>query len=499
MKKTVIFLCSFIFAFACFSGCGSTSNVNPSQKYYGDSDREYLIYAYHSPVPASETLNGVDQRTVEGYKQHLDGGFNVLLIQANDPYSGNFETSQLKKNLDTAKQAGYDKVIVTDTRLHSLSSRTDAIIGKGKTYETFDDLVKKVKSWTDEYRYYQGGMVIGVQLVDEPAYNVLPQLGQVYKAIKKVWPECFIQANMLPLDTSAASGRYAPTSFSGSAEAAYEQYLTDFCRYSGATNITMDSYPIRMKLGPNGYEDASYSITSVHMRCLQIMQKVAKVYGCTIGTVANACELKDTSGTIKLKGPNEDEMYWQDNVYMGYGSKSFSYYTYCSKPDNLHTDGTSFVDRNGNTTEMYTYMTRIHQEMQDFAPVIMNFDYNTFGYYYNRGTVEFGVSYLTSDPDDENYKNFAALKDVTVEDNDAAFVTELIDTKNNQYMYMLMNPQHPSNSKYTDLDLHAVMSFASSYTKLEVWKEGKMTLVDLSDGKATFDIEAGHAVFVIPY
>ncbi len=469
----------------------SQNSLNSLQKY--NDNQEYLIYAYHSPVPANETSNGVDQRTVEGYKQHLDGGFNVLLIQANDPYYGSFATSQLKKNLDNARLSGYDKVIITDMRLHSLSSRTEPFIGDGKDYATFEDFVSQVELWTDEYRYYRGGMVVGVQLVDEPAYNVLPQLGQVYKAIKTVWPECFIQANLLPLDNTAASGRYVPDGFTGTADQAYEQYLTAFCEYTGATNITMDSYPIRGAQS-NGY----YFITDTHMRCLQIMQKVAKVYGCDIGAVANACETRDSLGNVKLKLPDQDEMFWQVNVYMGYGSKSFSYYTYCIKPGDEQTEGSCFVGRDGDTTDMYTYMTEIHREMQTFAPVIMNFDYNTYGYYYNEGTVTCGTVYLTHAYGETNSKNFTALQDVTVDNNDVAFVTELIDSENNQYMYMLMNPQHPSNSVKCNIDLHTVMSFDTSYTKLEVWKEGEMTIVDLVDGKATFDLEAGHAVFVIP-
>ena len=498
-------LCCSAFGVACGGeGENGGKDVNPSKRYYADSKEQFMIYAYHGPVPASETLNGVDQRTVEGYTTYKNGGFNTLYIQGNEPYpdsSGTFEGSRLKKDLDNAKAAGIAHVIVFDSRIHSLSTNTQPFVGYGKAYPNFQALVDKVKTWISDYKGYGGeGFVIGVSLIDEPTYEQLPQVGTIYKAIKAAWPEAYVQANLLPLDLSVAGGkRYSPDS--SDIYVAYEQYLTNFCDYSGADNITMDSYPIRMKLGTNGVSDVTYSITSAHMRCLQIMQKVAKAKGCSIGTVANACQLtKDLEGLdIALKGPNEDEMYWQNNVYMGYGSRQFSYYTYCSKPDGYHTDGTSFVDRNGNTTEMYRYMTRIHEEMQAFAPVILNFEYNTFGYYFNRGTLDFSPSYLTSDAKDENFMKFKVLKTVTVEDNDAAFVTELVDSANNQYMYMLMNPQHPSNSRYSNLDLHAEMEFDSKFKKMEVWTEGKMSIVELNKGKAVFDIKAGHAVFVMPY
>ena len=523
MKKIIALAAAAVMAFSVFAGCSNGAEIDMSKAPdYSSYDGEFITYGYHSPIPAAYYYDddvvsgdGTDYRTVERYKEYLDCGLNTMFLQSNDAYNGeDFATSQLKKNMDTAKAAGIDKVIVCDGRLHKLSGMTTPVYGENTEYATFDDLVTYVKECLKPYIAEDN--FFGVMLWDEPAYDRLPQVANTYKAIKKAFPlakseleeagttvkadEIFVQVNLLPMYGAQSSfiDQAQEENKDLTLPQAYRKYIETYVKLAEADNITVDTYPI---LQSGVGDEAVYSIVDEQFACIQIMAEVAAEYGCTLGGVSCSCELaRDLAGNdVALKGPDMSEMYYQVNSYMMFGFRSFSYYTYWAKTSNAaggyHLDNTSFINRDGSKGPLYDIMTDIHAEMQEMAPTLMNFEYKSMNEYRSR-VLSYPALYTTYC---EFNENFDKLENVTVGDDNIVIVTELYDDGNDQYMYGVMNPQAPSNGKYGDVSVTATLQFGSEFSAVEVWHRGEKFYLPLEDGKVTFDISAGYAVYVLPF
>ena len=514
MKKILSLLFVMILTMSTLVGTGCATETvdisdNPYTKYYKDNTHEFDFYACHTPVPGKFWFDGVvveeyeDFRTAERYKEYADCGFNIVYIQGNDEYDpdrNNFEKSQLKKNLDEIRKGGLSRAIITDIRIHDLSGSTTPLVGEGCRFATYQDLLDYLKFCTDQYRYYDNGIVIGLMLKDEPQWSCLESYCLIYKALNEIWEGIRIDCCLLPLE-GQKQWFVSPTT-EGYDEMtkpeAYEEYLDKFCRESGAKRINMDSYPIDAS---NGNE---YSIQTEHFRGLQILAKVAKKYNAVLETVAHSSETtKDLLGMQYCnKGINESEAYWQNNAYMMFGAQTFIYFTYWDKTDNhageYFTFGSSFIARDGTRTEKYYYMQRIHQEMQRFAKVIMDFKYQKVNYYYQKPT-NFRTLYLDFDETAEDFGNFSELKNVESKLASVELITEMYDAKNNQYMYCVMNPQAPSNAEYNDVSSTFTLEFDKKYKAVEVWYNGNYELLPLENGKIDFTLGAGYSLYILPY
>ena len=495
-------------------GCGGKKGGNSvdlsGAPDYSGSTGEFLTYGYTGPTDGTwfrddEQYNtGEDYRTTERYAEYKDAGFNVLLLQGNEPYNGEpFETSILKRTMDRAYEAGIKKVIVYDSRIFNLSASEVPIVGEGRKFATEDDLVEFIRTCLADYKDHPA--FFGVMLVDEPFYDVLPQAALTYKACEKALDGIYVQLNLLPLDNTASSGRFQDPDGEFASLNVYDQYelyLRQFCEWSGCDRICMDSYPIR-QYTKSGVA-SEYYILDTHLRNLRILNKVAKEFNCKLDAVAQTMGMGQLSGdTVYLKSPDRSEMYWQMNAYMGFGIKTFASFTYWNKQQNSVNnefyDGSAYITRKGERTPLYYSMQKIHREMQEFAPVLLNFDYCGMRYYYTKPSSYSTLHLSSAFGADEEQDKFSELSDVKVGTSQMAMVTELKDENSGRYMYMLMNPQAPSNAKFSDVSLNATLDFGSKYKAVKIWYKGESKLAPLVNGKIDFDLSAGYAVFVMPY
>lgn len=513
INKILTLLLAAIIACTAFAyGCkkdGDSVDLSGAPDY-SNATGEFLTYGYTGPTDGTwfrddEQYNtGEDYRTQERYAEYKDAGFNVLLIQGNEPYKGEgFETSILKRTMDRAYAAGIEKVIVYDSRIYALSAAETPIVGEGKKFATEDELVEFIRTCLADYKDHPA--FFGVMLVDEPFYDVLPQAALTYKACEKALDGIYVQLNLLPLDNTASSGRFQDPDGEFASLNVYDQYelyLRQFCEWSGCDRICMDSYPIRQYTRSG--EASEYYILDTHLRNLRILNKVAKEFNCKLDAVAQTMGMGKLSGdTVYLKSPDRSEMYWQMNAYMGFGIKTFSSFTYWNKQqnsvDNEFYDGSAYITRTGERTALYYSMQKIHGEMQEFAPVLLNFDYCGMRYYYTKPTSYSTLHLSSAFGADEEQDEFSELVGVQVGTSQMAMVTELKDENNGRYMYMLMNPQAPSNAKFSSVSLNATLDFGSKYKAVKIWYKGKSSLAPLVNGKIDFDLSAGYAVYVMPY
>mgnify|MGYP003299858587 CR=1 FL=1 len=97
----------------------------------------------------------------------------------------------------------------------------------------------------------------------------------------------------------------------------------------------------------------------------------------------------------------------------------------------------------------------------------------------------------------DNSYTFKAVKDISI-DKECALATEMYDAKNGYYMYMFMNAVDPIN-KGSKAYQTSTITFDSAYKNVVVYKNGVGTPQRLNNGSITVELQAGDAVFLLPY
>lgn len=509
LKKMMTILLAGTLLFG-FSACGGKEDISAGAPDYSDSELTMPLYAYSGPTDGTYTENGikydtgVDYRTEERYKEYADCGFNILLLQGNDPYRGEeFASSQTKKNMDNALKAGL-KVIVFDSRLHELSTQESSLIAAEDTYdagriagrtqfESEEKLAEYVADCMKDYAAHEA--FYGLQLKDEPSHTMFQAMGEVYKAIKAYKPDAFVQCNLLPMVQSASIlPRYSDLGTDLSqTETYYKAYLEKFLDKSGADYLLFDSYPMQQN-------DAGVkNISSTHIRGLQITAEVAKERGVKLFNVAQTCA-HNAGGHRSTRKCGKSEMYWQTNLLLGMGVKQISYFTYWRKQDNssgeYFYDDASIISQNGEKNALYGYMQTIHREMQDLAKVILNFNWQATSYAVG-APLDFSMNWLSGV---EN-QTLAKVSSHTVKQGGVSLVSELKDETRGQYGYMIQNILDPAWAEQGGNTISEItLKFDDSYSKLAVYDKGTLRYEKLAaDNTYTCKLDAGYALFVLPY
>ncbi len=476
-------------------GCKEKEKTAPD---YSASTLKFDFYGYTGPTDGTWWENdikmtaGEDFRTVERLKEYKDAGMTIYLPQSAGNYNGGvWETSDAKMVMDRAQQAGLDKVILTDNRIQSLSSTEESLIGEGKSFATEAELDAVIAEYMAPYRDHP--VFYGVMLRDEPSYTMFEAYGQVYKSIKRVCPEAFVQANLLPMYKSLPESRFPVLTAEEKEELTdleviferYRRYLKMFLDNSGADYLMYDQYPMN-----------ETSIYDMYIPCLQIAAEVAKEYGVKLFNVTQTMTMKQ--GVNMSRYIKENDAYWLNNMLVGFGVKQISYFTYWTKQDNNAAewfyDNGSFINRNGTKTELYSIMQQIMAEEQKLAPTVLNFDYVTSNVYRKVPCV-YNASHVNAVLKGEDFQK---LDKITV-DKEVSLVTELYDDEKNLYMYMLQNAVDPINNG-VDAYQTITADFDDSCTHAVVFKKGERSIVKLEKGGIlSVKQRPGHAVYVIPY
>ena len=345
-------------------------------------DKKFILYGYSSNTDGTYfykdrlfTQNH-DFRTVEQYKIYRDCGFNVLMLEGNDPYYGEgWEHSQTKLNMDRAYEAGLDKIIIYDKRLFDCSEVTGGIIGEGKRFKTETELEEFVAYCIKDYIHHPAFM--GVMLVDEPRWFQILSLSQIIKAIRKVNPKIHIQNNILPY--YLGHGELMVERFENMTESeAYRQYICNYLDSTGMPFLMYDSYPMRLE------PKEGYFIRNEHLLGLQIAAEEVRKRDLTFNFVCQT-QAFYAYNKIVYRAPNEQEMRWQVNCVLGFGIKSIAYFTYWRKQRNSlvehYVDGSSFMTQDGHRTPLYYAMQKIHGELSEISDYLLDCSYVNSTYY----------------------------------------------------------------------------------------------------------------------
>ncbi len=508
MKKKILALgMAAISAATLFGGC-----VNKKAPDYSSSNLQYNFYAYSAAIDGWN-IDGVsyesgnDNKTVEKIKEYKDAGMTIYFPQSAAYYDGkDFETSEAKRVMDNCLEAGIDKVILMDPRIQTLSkpAKENAVglIGEGKQFATEAELDAVIAEYMEPYRTHEA--FYGVMLGDEPFVWHTENYGQVYRSIKRVCPDAYIQYNLNPITSGRginADGSENITRYpelvegdegygaeKGSDEeliARYKKYLCGFLDATGATYIQYDQYPFR----------SADSVDAYYFLGLQVVAELAKERGVEFYFVSQTYgQQEGSNGNPRML--TEADLYWLNNSIVGFGVKEISYFTYFTKADNNaehFIDGNSFLTWYGEKTDIYYWMQKIMAEEQKLAPTILNFDYSTSKILMKAPTL-FDSSYALRTI---QTKDFTALKTAEI-NKEVALVTELYDKEKGNYMYMVQNIVD-STRKGSKVYQTATLTFNSKYTHVVIFENGVQRIQKLNKGKLTLKHTPGQATFVMPY
>ena len=530
MKKRVIAAClAIVSAFSfCFGGCAQpTTEVQiPDGPDYSASTKQFDFYGYSALIDGWN-IDGVqytpkeDYLTVERIKEYKDAGMTIYFPQSaaavSESVAKDFENSAAKKALDYSLEAGIDKVILNDYRIQSLTKanfgseaqirgmvadgsiynhENYGLIGEGKKFESEEALDEFVEDCLSLYIDHEA--FYGIMLGDEPFFYHSKSYGEMFRSIKRVseklGKDVYIQYNLNPIGIAdgeeTRSWRCPPLEDTeGMSEtekmiAAYDAYLRLFMDETGAEYLQFDHYPLY----------SAEKVMEIYLVGLQIAANVAKDYDVDFYFVTQTFNMTD--GSTVRRTLSEADMYWLNNMLLGFGVKQVSYFTYFTKADNNtehFKDGQSFLTWEGEKTDIYYWMQNIMAEEQKFAPTILNFDYVTSQVYKSSTTV-FNFAHVMYKLDTPA---FAKVTNVDV-NKEVALVTELYDDEKDNYMYMFQNvidPMKKGSKAYQTI----TATFAEEYKYAAVYVKGERTLVALDNGTLTMKHKPGEATYVIPY
>ena len=523
--------------------------------YSDESAVELDRYGYASLSNGQWQIDGVNQvanptdhrATIDAYNTYKNAGFNIVLAQdmINPDVDADTWAAEGKKYMDLAHQAGL-KVILTDWHFQILSKPiTIASGGKvqvsNETYvpwiiatdasattglaadylaqmqaagiavdttrfvsrDALDNYVRaQLALYKDHPAFY------GVMLADEPSYHNAYCYGEIYKSIKRVMPECYVQYNLLPMesDTVAIERYYTgvanENATSAQIEAAYKQYVELFLDSLDTDYIQYDDYPFKSATdGMWFWETTTPYVDTTSLRNIQLVAEIAKERGLDVKVVTQSCIMKKggSNGDVLIRQITEDDARWLNNYLMGFGVKQINYFTYWTKHANSTSgeyfeDGGSFVDRDGTTTAVYDFMKRIMANNTAFAPTISHFDYNASKVVgsnngsQNNDHISWS-STLTADISFRLVESVSTTLEYTL-------VTELYDKDNYNYMYMVMNTIDPNEGGTQTV----TVTFSDTIDTIYVYDQtGARTAVSLTNHTYTVSLTAGQAVYLLPY
>ncbi len=472
---------------------------------YSSSSKKMTMYSYAAPNKGfyvkdgtvyqakDENGNPVTFQTKEMYQQYKDAGFDYLLIDANDPYDGEaWESSSVKKLCDLAESVGL-KTILFDQRIYKLSTSEVPLVGEGCAYPTQEELVSYLRTCLQDYSKHPS--FHGLMLKDEPSYLSFPAIGSLYKGIKEIDPDIFVQCNLFPCNSGVASS-YEEGATSDGLLYHYRQYVSAFVEATGASYIMVDSYPMRVKDG-----DISQPTLDInHLPTMQVCAEVAEAKDLELYLVVQSSSWTN-NGVRKTRPVTLNDLFWQWNVALGFGVDQISYFTYMRRPSNSSSgesfdDGTSFVTSNGKTTPLYDWAKTYHPGIKNLASVTMNFSYNGLCSYLDSSGAPCDVSFLGNAKDAESFQ-FMDLEKTKNDSKSILLTTEMVDKRNNQYGYMCVNVTDPVTASSKSKSVIALKEGVDAVRVID--DEGNVSDHAAASLTYTIELEPGRGVFIMPY
>ena len=276
------------------------------------ADNEFVIGHWYGP----------GELTQERFAQIASGNFNVVMIDAK-AVEANI------KAIDYCQANGLNSIVV-DSRIQPMRSDEDTF------KSNFDAVIKDYASNPALWGYF---------VKDEPDASMFINLGDVNRYLQENDKEHTSFINLLPIDASAEQ----------LGKTAYEHYVDEYTRMIHPKILSFENYSL-LKDG----------VSKQYFLNLEIIRRQG------IKHKTPFCYSLQSMPHGQYRDPSENDLRFQVNTALAYGSKGIIYFKDFSQADSKCSFQDAVFDSSGKPTRKYQQITNINAELKKLAPVLMH-------------------------------------------------------------------------------------------------------------------------------
>lgn len=489
IKRCMLFLMSAVLSLSAVVGAGCANNgVNSNSNKVVpqfNGGEQFKIFADRPPTP--------NEKHLSVYK---DAGFNYYVMTEDDyeftDDKGNI-TAKYAEGLNVCDELGL-KVLVRNFR-----DDPDYFVNPTGGIKTNKDYLGNYISYflperniTTQLQSFPA--VAGYYMADEPTYTKISELTKLVDWYNSYGNNTLFHINMTGsvLGTGLMEGH------------SYSEFITHYAdtilkKVNGPKTLSVDFYPLMEESDGDKY--LQKEILSDYM---VIANKVKELNANLSGdnkVITNYCMqtfYSDAAGWGWRDLVAENDVTFQTYLATAFGAKAFEYYMYRG----MNSDTAIVEALSQDPRPMYYWVQSANAEMQEFAPVILPFEWNGVRAYEGK---------QLGDP--MNAQAFELIKDCQLEK--FTFISDVyarLDTLVSEHFdedgnkaYLVMNYTEPTfnQTNYVTLTLNGAKQ-AVIYNAVEVEENGKTvakltrSVIDVVDGQIDLQILSGRAAFVYP-
>lgn len=457
MKKIISLIlsvcCCFLFA------CSSTGESGSGSSGGGTSDSgdivlpEIITYkTYNSfwmkqfdyktmPIAA---FNAAPQKTGdyalsmitdEHYKEIADAGINTVY--------GLYERAEVNVEEIRAALALCEKYDLSYVAVgNGLGSFSDIGVAESSLYNS---LLKDSPSAL-------GGVIVR----DEPNEKQFSKMSVSKNVLRQLFGRKLLYHSNLYPDYATAEQLFGGNDYPS--DYSYENYVENYCKTYSPQILSYDYYPLQKSRILGGY-----------FSNMSVIRKYAEEYEIPFWVYIQCCSFNKN-----MRIPNDGELKWLVNTSLAYGCKGLQYFTYVDAlSGGNETFNGSPVDKNGNKTETYEYISAINKFVGEIDEYLMCC--------FSKGIMTAGTTPCPL-PSGDVLQSYGKLSSVE----GSSVLVGCFDYKGKNAYYAVNNS--------TDSDSEAKLNFSESVNGSVFSPEGKSTF----SGKSySVNMSAGEGVLLI--
>lgn len=437
-------------------GCSGKS-VEPT---YENLDQQMHIGAFVAP-PNTKGPNGEYLYINEEHYQMIkDSGIQTIygLYEAAEP-------AAILEALRVAEVVGINYYVYHWT-LRGLFQGVIDENGNRLEEEIADDF-EIFKSVVDQYTPFESFK--GVLIYDEPSAELYDGFAIYKEKFDEYLPDKDFYINLFPTYSSR----------SARGNVTYEEYIDQYLNVVKPDFLSYDHYPLMLF-----YEESV--LTDDYLFNLELISNKTKAANVPFWLFIQTISYSNFTGT-QTRRPAEDDIRWQVAVSMAYGVRGIQHFTYWTPTDGSveqFTDG--MIDREGNRTDLYYAAQKINLEVLNFDHIYLDFIWEgVLAHSVDKSNINANFRMIDALDSHKRISSINSEEDVLI---------GTFKDSNNNDGFMVVNYTDP----FYDLSNEVNIKFKNAKKAIVIIK-GEKTVVDLTKGTLTLELESGEGVFVIPF
>ncbi|MBQ2933971.1 MAG: hypothetical protein IJE02_05125 [Clostridia bacterium] len=440
-------------------------------------EKQFEISGFWAPYEISE----------ESFQQYKDVGFTTLAMINHSLGSTSEEQFYLGSERTMKALEICDKV-----GLNAILNYNDWMVPRCEE-EGYDFYGETPFTKFDIYGDYKD-IITGIHICDEPHKDrhIDPYSNStLVEDFKKVYPDADYIVNLIPFTAYASRGF---ESYDEMMQIYEEKFMEPF---GNKSYVSVDVYPFHQDMT---MDDGTLLIN------YQYIANSAKKYGVKPAYILQSSVGGADEGRKEFEMTlSEADLRWEVYNALAFGADTLQYYCY-SVPKSFDEDGNPvymydncILNRDDTPSDIYYSLQKIHKEIQSFASAILAYDWDTTIGVSGTEDQTFRISALEYDSNFDiirlkDCKNFVDAKSTL----DMVLSRYISEKYGEAYMFLNWADRDPEGEKSINVinaefkDCNAVAVYGGADYN------GTPKIIDLEDGKVTFELAYGEGIFVTP-